>query len=302
MKQFPFFKLTLILAFMTNTLFASNEGYPRPSDLAMDYLKALDSGNTTAISNLLADDCWVSAPFLDQPVPKQAWLEVTKSLKIAFPDFKHEVLDCFESGTKVSVRGIATGQNNGNFMGNPPSGNRINSHFSSIFELDASWKIKAIYIQFDQKNLEAQLMAGLPDQQAIIEANVQGILSAADAGDTERLLSFFAPDAKHYFSGVSNTNDELKKRVAAFKAGFPDVKRNIRILASGKNEVTVQGWLTGTNTGQFLGNPATGNRIKVSVLGIYKFNAAGKVIEAWVEMDTATLQNQLKTGLSVTDK
>ncbi|MBK8955192.1 MAG: ester cyclase [Saprospiraceae bacterium] len=79
-----------------------------------------------------------------------------------------------------------------------------------------------------------------------------------------------------------------------FKSGFPDVKRSLKVVASGHGSVSVQGWLTGTNKGVFMGKPATGNKINVSALGVYKFNEDGKVSEAWVELDGATMINQLK--------
>ncbi|MFN0034340.1 MAG: ester cyclase [Saprospiraceae bacterium] len=301
MKQIKFFNLTLLLAFVATSLFANNH-YPTPTDIVKAYFAAVDAGNADETAKVLADDCWASAPFLSQPVPKQGWIGVVQSLKGAFPNMKHEVVDCIESGYKVAVRGMATGQNSGSFMGNPPTGNRINFPFNTIFELDKSWKIKAIYVQFDQKTMEAQLMAGLPDPAAAAEATVRGIMAAADAGDGEKLIAYFAPDAKHYFSGQPNTNDELKKRVAAFKIGFPDIKRTMEEVIVNGNVITLRGSLTGTNTGAFMGAPATNNKIKVSVLGVYKLNSAGKVTEAWVEMDRATIQMQLKDGIANSGK
>ena len=74
------------------------------------------------------------------------------------------------------------------------------------------------------------------------------------------------------------------------------------VVASSNNSVTIKGWLTGTNTGTFMGKPATNNKIKVSVLGVYNFNEEGKVTEAWVEMDSATLMGQLKGEITASAK
>lgn len=292
MKQTHFFSLIVLLAFCASPLFASDH-YPTPSDIVKTYFNALDGGDFTTLDQLIAEDLRATAPFAPQPLNKPAWMGVGQGFKAAFPDMKHEVLDCIESGYKVVIRGVFKGKNDGPMMGNPATGNYVNTPFTTVFELNNAWKIRVVEVQFDQKLFESQLMAGLPNQAAAAEATVRGILAAADAGDTEKLATCFHADAVHYFSGQPNSLGDFKKRVAAFKTGFPDVRREMHVLYAGNGIVTVQGWLTGTQTGPFMGKPATGNQVKVSALGYYKLDATGKVTEAWVEMDTAALQAQL---------
>ncbi|MBC7776956.1 MAG: ester cyclase [Phycisphaerae bacterium] len=295
MKQSKIFALPIFLSLFSISLFANNE-YPTPIDIVKTYFTAVDAGNSTEVEKLLTDNFQANAPFSPQALPKQAWLGVGQGFKAAFPDMKHDILQYIESGSTVVVKGVFKGKNDGPMMGNPATGNNVSLPFTSIFEFDKSWKIKSLDIQFDQKSMEAQLMAGLPNPVAGAEATVRGIMAAADAGYGEKVVSFFAADAKHYFSGQLNTNEELKMRVAAFKAGFPDIKRSLDEIIVQGNTVTIRGWLTGTNTGVFMGAPATNNQIKVSVLGEYKLNSAGKVTEAWVELDRATVQMQLTDG------
>ncbi|MBK9107591.1 MAG: ester cyclase [Saprospiraceae bacterium] len=188
-----------------------------------------------------------------------------------------------------------SGTNTGSFMGIPHTGKKAMVEDMDIVELND----QGLCISHKSVNPNGILYAvGIMDKldpsNMAAEAAALGIMAAADAGDTEKLVSYFAPDAKHYFNGIANSNDELKKRVTGFKSGFPDVKRSLTVVASGNGAVSVQGWLTGTNTGMFMGNPASGNKIKVSALGVYKFNDAGKVTEAWVELDAATMLAQLK--------
>ncbi|MFN0173864.1 MAG: ester cyclase [Saprospiraceae bacterium] len=293
MKHSKFFALPIFLSFFSIALFANNN-YPTPTDIVKQYFAGVDAGRFAEVEKLLSEDFMANAPFSPQALPKQAWVGVGQGFKAAFPDMKHEILSSIESGFNVAVRGVFSGQNNGPMMGNPATGNNVSLPFNTIFEFNSHWKIKAIHVQFDQKAFEAQLMAGLTDAAASAEATVRGIMAAADAGDTEKLVSYFAADGVHYFSGVANTNEEMKKRVAGLKAGFPDVKRNLRVVSNNNGTIAVQGWLEGTNTGSFMGQPATGKKIKISALGVYKLNAQGKVTEAWVELDTATMMNQLK--------
>ncbi|MFN0213230.1 MAG: ester cyclase [Saprospiraceae bacterium] len=295
MKHSKFFALPIFLSFFSIALFANNN-YPTPTDIVKQYFANVDAGNSAEVEKLLSDNFMANAPFSPQALPKQAWIGVGQGFKAAFPNMQHEVLSCIESGFSVAVRGVFKGKNDGPMMGNPATGNYVKLPFTTIFELDKSWKIKLIDVQFDQKSMESQLMAGLPNPVAAAEATVRGIMQAADAGDGEKVISFFAPDAKHYFGGQLNTNDQLKMRVAAFKAGFPDIKRTLDEIVVSGNTVLIRGWIRGTNTNSFMGAPATNNSINVSVLGEYKLNSAGKVTEAWVELDGAAVQMQLKGG------
>lgn len=300
MKKFKFFALPFYLFLLAFS--ASGNHYPAPTDIVKAYFAAIDNGNAAELENLLADDLQANAPFAPQTMPKQAWLGVGQGFKAAFPDMKHEILDYVETGYKVAVRGIFKGKNDGPMMGNPATGNRVAVPFNTMFELNAAWKIKAIHVQFDQKAFEAQLMAGMPDPAAQAELNLRAFLEAADAGDVDKALSYCTADALHYFGGEPVQGEGLKKRILGFKAGFPDIKRGIDEVSVCGDVITARGWVTGTNTGVFMGAPATGNKVKVSYLSVYKLDAAGKIREAWVEFDRAAVEKQLKTNATAGGK
>jgi steroid delta-isomerase-like uncharacterized protein len=292
MKTFKFFSLTLLLALAANTLFANNN-YPAPSDVVKQYFAAVDAGNAAELQKLLADNFTATTPMSPQPMDKQTWAATMQAFKTAFPDMKHTV-SSIESGFVVAVGGVFSGQNNGPLMGNPPTGNRVSCPFNAWLELDASWKIKSINSQFDMKAFESQLVAGLPNPALKAELDIRAMLAAADEGNGEKFMAYWLPDAPNYFAGKQTSGDDMKKRILGFKMGFPDIKRNLEeVIVSGKS-VTVRGWVTGTNTGQFRGQAATGSAIKVPWLGLYKLNAAGKIEAGWVEFDTAMLDSQLK--------
>lgn len=291
MKKALFFSMFSLLLAATS----ANAQESQAAKIITEYFANVDAGNVDAAVALLTDDFAATAPFSPVPFDKMGWRGVGQGFKIAFPDMKHEIVDWFADGNKVCVQGIFKGTNTGVNMGNPPTGNRVSQSFTTNFLLDGKGKIKSLSVIFDQKLFESQLLAGI-NLNAAAENTCREMLAAADAGDAEKMLSYFAADSKHYFSGVQNTNDELKKRVAAFKMGFPDVHRDLTVLASANGVVTLKGWLVGTNTGSFMGKPATGNKIKVSALGVYKIGADGKITEGWVEMDSAALMSQLNSN------
>lgn len=230
---------------------------------------------------------------------KGVWnaVEAYKSFLSAFPDLKFDITSIVPAGKNTYYLNVnLTGTNTVSFMGIPATGKKATVKDMDILVLND----EGLCISHNSVNPNGLLYAIgimhlLDPMNASAEASVKGIMAAADAGDGEKVISYFAPDAKHYFNGVPNSNDELKKRVVGFKTGFPDVKRNLKVIASGNGTVTVQGWLSGTNNGTFMGKPATGNKINISALGVYKFNDEGKVTEAWVELDNASLQGQLRS-------
>lgn len=209
---------------------------------------------------------------------------------------KHEVVEIISDDKTVTTRGIFRGTNTGSMMGNPPTGNTVNLPFLVLDELDGAGKIRNRYVQFDSKAFEAQLMAGLPAPGARAEADIRAMLAAADAGDVEKFMGYWAADGANYFAGKQTSGEDMKKRIAAFKAAFPDIKRTLdEVIVSGKT-VTVRGWVTGTNLGTFQGKAPTGNMVKIAWLGLYKLNAAGKIESGWVEFDTKTLDAQVAGG------
>jgi len=297
MKLTKFFSLTLLLALVASALFA-RPNYPAPTDVVKTYFSNLDAGNLGEVEKLLADDFSATAPFAPQAMPKQAWLGVGQGFKTAFPNMKHEVVEYIESGNSVVVRGIFKGKNDGPMQGNPATGNQVSVPFTTVFGLNTAWKIKMVDVQFDQKAFETQLMAGLPNPAVKAELDIRAMLAAADEGNGDRFMAYWLPDAPNYFAGKQTSGEDMKKRIVGFKTGFPDIKRNLEEVIVSGNSVTVRGWVTGTNSGQFRGQAPTSKAIKVPWLGLYKLNAAGKIEAGWVEFDTAMLDSQLKGDIA----
>lgn len=265
---------------------------------------SLEKHDFKTFASLCADD-FSELAIGPEPI-KGVWnaIESYKAFMTAFPDMKFDITSIVPAGNNTYFLTInLSATNTGSFMGVPPTGKHAMVQDIDVVVLNDKGLCISHKSTYPNGLLDAIGITPLLDpRKAAAEAAVMGILAAADAGDAEKMASYFAPDAKHYFAGIANTTDELKKRVAGFKAGFPDIKRSLTIVASSNNSVTIKGWLTGTNTGTFMGKPATNNKIKVSVLGVYNFNEEGKVTEAWVEMDSATLMGQLKGEITASAK
>ena len=61
------------------------------------------------------------------------------------------------------------------------------------------------------------------------------------------------------------------------RQGFSDVQWKLNDMVADEEKVAVYWTLTGTHDGEFLGIPPTGNKISVSVMNFYYFNAQGKI-------------------------
>ncbi len=78
---------------------------------------------------------------------------------------------------------------------------------------------------------------------------------------------------------------------------FPDMKHEILNWVVSGNKVAAQGILRGTNTGPYLDNPATGNKINCPFNAIFELDAAGKIKSLNTQFDLKTFEAQLMAGL-----
>ncbi|MBX2891495.1 MAG: ester cyclase [Saprospiraceae bacterium] len=282
MKSTTLFTLALLSTALSAPLAANNMTYPAPTDVVKQYYAAVDAGKADELAKLLADDCTITTPLAPAPMPKQAWLGVVQAMKGAFPDMLHDVAAYIESGSTVVARGALKGQNNGSYMGNPPTGNRVNVPFNVVFELDKSWKIRAIYGQFDMKTLESQLMAGLNGPAAADEAKIRAAYDALNRKDWNTFASLC--DEKKY-RDVGVAPEPLVGLQAAlegykqFFSAFPDMNIAVNEVAPlGKGRYLLRVTLTGTNTGSLMGIPPTGKRMNYDDVDLVELDAAGKII------------------------
>ena len=217
-----FFSTVLFLICFAGSLF-SNNNYPSPADVVKTYFAGVDQGNIEAVGQLLSEDFMAYAPFSPQPLNKQAWKGVGQGFKAGFPDMQHLISEWIESGNKVAVRGRFTGKNDGPMMGNPPTGNRVDQTFNTYFVFDNNGKIKTIYLEFDQKAFEAQLMAGMPNPAVKAELDIRAFIDAVDRGDVDQALTYCTANSVHYFGEKETGGADLRRRNLDTKTGCPAI-------------------------------------------------------------------------------
>lgn len=99
---------------------------------------------------------------------------------------------------------------------------------------------------------------------------------------------------EHYTPTPDSPKDKagLKQMMGMFRMGFPDLQITIEDIIAKGDKVWAYTTMRGTNTGEFMGMPATGKKIAVKGLDIVRF-ANGKAVEHWGLNDDLAMMQQL---------
>ncbi|HEY3082616.1 MAG TPA: ester cyclase [Chloroflexota bacterium] len=118
------------------------------------------------------------------------------------------------------------------------------------------------------------------------EAISQGNLAALD--------ELCAPDLVWHGGSVGEFRslEQFKQGVGPFFTAFPDLRvTSGDMLAEGDKVVSRYTW-HGTHRGAFFGTPATGKRVAVDGISMYRI-AGGRIAEEWWQEDLLGLMRQL---------
>lgn len=84
----------------------------------------------------------------------------------------------------------------------------------------------------------------------------------------------------------------LKDVVRMFESAFPDFRYEVEDVIAEGEKVVVRDVFRGTHEGDFLGIPATGNRVTMEAIHIYRLSG-GRLAEHWVARDDLGMMRQL---------
>jgi len=95
---------------------------------------------------------------------------------------------------------------------------------------------------------------------------------------------------------LPQTREGHKLFVGAFFAAFPDLRLTFEDEIVEGNKIAGRGYFTGTHENTFQGIPATGKRIQVSFMDLWRIEG-DKLAEYWGVVDVAGLMQQLGVHL-----
>ena len=84
----------------------------------------------------------------------------------------------------------------------------------------------------------------------------------------------------------------MKALMGGFFAAFPDMRIVVEQTLGEADLVCTRGYFEGTHEGDFMGVPATGKKINVKYMDMWRL-ADGKAVENWVRLDMLGLMQQL---------
>ena len=116
-----------------------------------------------------------------------------------------------------------------------------------------------------------------------------------NAGDVDGFGDLLSDDFVEHEEtpGLAPTKDGVKAFFRMYLAAFPDLRMDpVDVLPSG-DKVVARVKATGTNTGEFMGMPATGKSVDVQLIDIMRFGDDGLVQEHWGVFDAMAMMQQL---------
>lgn len=111
-------------------------------------------------------------------------------------------------------------------------------------------------------------------------------VSVVDELVAEDFLNYAAPPDKQ------RGRQGLKDVVRMFEAAFPDFRYEVKDVVAEGEKLAVRDVFAGTHRGDFMGIPATGNRVTMEAIHIYRFEE-GRLAEHWVARDDLGMMRQL---------
>ena len=92
--------------------------------------------------------------------------------------------------------------------------------------------------------------------------------------------------------GLDGTLAAFKEKAAYFVALFPDIKEDMQEIIASGNTVATRWVLTGSLQQDYMGIPASGQKIKVEGMNFYRLKD-GRVTDIWTQFDGTALMQQL---------
>ena len=125
--------------------------------------------------------------------------------------------------------------------------------------------------------------------------SIRRLYDLINAGDIDGFGRQVAEDFVEHeeLPGIPPTKEGVLQYFRMMLAAFPDMRMDVEdVIASGGRAVA-RVTVTGTNTGEFMGMPATGKSASVKLIDITRFGDDGLAREHWGVVDNLSLMQQL---------
>jgi len=117
----------------------------------------INAGDVAGFGDLVADDFVEHDEVTGLPPTKEGTLDFFRSLLVAFPDWRMDIEDLIASEDKTVARVKATATHQGEFMGVPPTGTRVEVQLIDIMRFDDTGLVSEHWGVADMLSLMQQL-------------------------------------------------------------------------------------------------------------------------------------------------
>lgn len=121
---------------------------------------------------------------------------------------------------------------------------------------------------------------------------IRSYVETWNRGDLQKLSEYWSPNMVHHTRTKSHDLEEVKNIVGSFMNAFPDLRWRIDDIVAEGDRVVTRMTAQATNTGSYMGLPATGKKITCAVMGIARVDE-GKIAEHWGVTDELAMMAQL---------
>jgi steroid delta-isomerase-like uncharacterized protein len=128
------------------------------------------------------------------------------------------------------------------------------------------------------------------------EANIatfrRAIEEGWNRGNLAAIDELFAPDFVEHQQGIAPGRDGVKGSIQVLRAAFPDLHLQVEDAIADRDRVWLRLQATGTHEGPFMGVPATGRTIEITVIDIVRI-VDGRLVEHWGVADRLSVAQLL---------
>ena len=121
---------------------------------------------------------------------------------------------------------------------------------------------------------------------------VYEVIATGDVDRVDELMAEHLVEHEDQGPGSAPGREGFREFVRRINAGFPDLECHVEDMTADGDKVWARARLTGTHQGEFMGVPATGNRVEFQVIDIGRFEN-GKGVEHWGVSDAMGLMMQI---------
>jgi predicted ester cyclase len=202
-----------------------------------------------------------------------------------------ELEEAFGAGDKVVVRCRLTGEHVGTIMGIPPTGRKVSWETTEIWRVEDG-KLVERWAQDDLLGLREQIS---PDAENVaLIRRLNDVVNERRYDDMDELFHPAFTDRNPAWSVKSL--EELKDIIRSAKEGLEFLSHQDLIYPAEDGKVVIHLTFTGRHVKPFMGQQPTGREVKWTSIEVYRIEE-NKIVERWVQADTAGLMRQIGVPL-----